>query len=429
MTSVTLIWGLLLVAVGALFCYRFRHIPWRIMTFLGDLRRAANATVVLQNYVEVLHQGQNQAFITRSAGESKPSPFSHGHWDLVAGDGIGWEKDLFYKVRGLAVHEGLLFAGITGPAPDGPHGEVWRLEMGRWTCVGSERMGPWKSGHSSVEHLLSTSAGLVVAERRGVWLLDRSGWSFAGSGLNCGEKSGPYCFSEWRGQLVAGHWGEPRVSVMQPDSTWTYLPTPPRGWGEGARTIYSMAAWNGYLYVGTGTGKFQGPSSTVWRFDGNDWEQVAGKGIRGSWLSDGIPFVLSLTPFKDRLIATLSRPPGLVAAASNVWIFDGVQWRALNPGRVPKPMADSLIMNDAVIFRDRLIVATGHSTRAPAEIWELGDSSEWRPVGPSRLKQHGSGDGGWWVYKLCADGEHLYASTAGHRGAATILRFSPDVRD
>lgn len=425
MANVTLFWGLLLIAAGAFLCFRYRDLPRQTRVYLGEARRAVNAIAGLQAHVDVLHQTLNQTSLPCSAGESKPSPFASGHWDLVGGDGVGWERDLFYKVRGLAVHNGLLYASITGPKPAGPHGEVWCLEMGRWTCVGSDRIGPWRSENSSVEHLFSTSAGLVVAERRGVWLLGRGGWSFAG-GLDCGEKSGPYCVSEWRGQLVVGHWGVPRVSVMLSDSTWRDLPNPPGGWGVGARTIYSMAAWNGHLYVGTGTGKFHGPSSTVWRFDGNDWEQVAGQGIRGSWLADGIPFVLSLTPFNDRLIATLSRPPGMASAASNVWVFDGVQWGALNPGRVPKRMADSLIMNDSVVFQDRLVVATGHSTRAPAEIWELANSSEWKPVGPPRLKQHGSGDGGWWIYKLCTDGDHLYASTAGHRGAATILRFSPD---
>lgn len=426
MANVTLLLALLLLLTAAFLCFRYRDLPSRIRAFLGEMRRAANATMGLQTYVDVLHQIQNQASIPCSVGESSISPFAHGNWDLVAGDGVGWRADFFYKVRGLATHGGLLYATITGPAPDGPHGEVWCFEMGRWTCVGGDGIGPWRPGNSSVEHLFSTSAGLVAAERSGVWLLGSGGWSFLGNGLDQGEKSGPYCFAEWRGQLIAGHWGVPRVSVMKPDSTWRYLPDPRGGWGAGARTIYSMAAWNGYLYVGTGTGKLHGPSSTVWRFDGNDWEQVAGQGIRGSWLAGGIPFVLSLTPFNDRLIATLSRPPGMASAASNVWVFDGVQWGALNPGRVPKLMADSLIMNDSVVFQDRLVVATGHSTRAPAEIWELANSSEWKPVGPPRLKQHGSGDGGWWIYKLCTDGDHLYASTAGHRGAATILRFSPD---
>jgi hypothetical protein len=92
-------------------------------------------------------------------------------------------------------------------------------------------------------------------------------------------------------------------------------------------------------------------------------------------------------------------------------------------------MAQSLIMNDAIDYRGHLVVATGHGERRAAAIWALADGEVWRSVGPERLNHPGQGEGGWWVYRLCTDGHCLYASLAGHQGAAAVLRFTPRQTD
>jgi hypothetical protein len=82
-------------------------------------------------------------------------------------------------------------------------------------------------------------------------------------------------------------------------------------------------------------------------------------------------------------------------------------------------------MNDAVVYKGRLVVATGHATRKSAQIWVLDDAKCWQPVGPPEMLTPYPSEGGWWVYRLYTDGEHLYAATAGHCGAAKVFCFTP----
>ena len=397
----------------------------RLREFFRKLRLGAEAAQIMSSHTEVLLQRLGEA--TAPQVKRGVSLFEKGgYWDLIGGDGLGWPKDTFYKVRGLVMYQGDLYASLTGPNPDGPCGEVWRQSNGIWSCVGGGSVFKAQGGYSSIEHLFSARGVLLAAERSAVWQFDGNTWLSLSEGLELDLLSGPYCFAEWEGRTTMGQWGRPRVAVLDEGGRWSYLPEPHGGWGRAVRTIYAMLAYKGYLYAATGTGKFSGASSAVWRYDGKVWEQVGGSGIRGSWTRDGIPFVLSLSEFDNRLIATVSRPPGTPAAASNVWVFDGDRWGALAVGATPALMAGSLIMNDAITYFGNLVVATGHGDRQPSGIWELVSGSRWREVGPESLARSGEGDGGWWVYRLCTDGHHLYASTAGHRGAAKIFCFTPN---
>jgi hypothetical protein len=358
---------------------------------------------------------------------SGASPFAKGVWTVLAGNGggRGWPAATFYKVRGLAVHCGALHASLTGPKADGPGGQVWRLSEEACTQVGGDLAGSWRADDSFVDHLFSMDDNtLLAAEKTGVWRLSDGQWTRMSQGLDLGEKCGPYSFASWDGQVVMGQWGHPQVARLGTDNQWTYLPGPGGGWGAGVRTIYCLAAFKGMLYVGTGTGKLNGPASTVWRYDGTSWEKVGGAGIRGSWLREGIPFVLSLTVFGECLIATISRPDDTPSGASSVWVFDGDRWGPLAVGATPTLMAESLIMNDAIVYKGHLVVATGHGTRRPAQLWMLDRAQCWQPVGPAEISAPEAGEGGWWVYRLCSDGEKLYASTAGHQGAAQVFCFS-----
>lgn len=393
----------------------------RFRRSLGRLVRTIRAITKIDQKVEFLYQLSRKTSL-----QIEPAPPLTGSWELIGGDGQGWPSNTFYKVRGLAIHEGKVFASLTGPKADGPVGEVWCLDGKTWSRIGGGTQGSWKSTPSFVDHLFSTEEGeLFAAEKTGVWQLKGDCWTRLCEGLELNTKCGPYCFTEWDGQVVMGQWGCPRVALLNNDDKWHYLPDPDGGWGQGVRTIYCLASWNGYLYAGTGTGKFAGPSSTVWRYDGHYWEKIGGHGVRGSWRRDGIPFVLSLTVFNNKLVTTLSRPEDMPASASNVWIFDGKKWGALTVGSIPYLMSNSLIMNDSIVYNDRLVVATGHNGRHPAELWELCFEESWRPITSTILESPGEGEGGWWVYRLCTDGDHLYASTAGHQGAARVLRFTP----
>jgi hypothetical protein len=356
--------------------------------------------------------------------ETNTSAFAGGQWEQIAGSGKGWPADTYYKVRGLAALDGDIYASLTGPRQDGPLGEVWQFSQNRWTCVAGGSIGPWNEP-SSVDHLFSSQGYLFAAEKHGVWRMNGGTWAALSDGLDLDAKSGPYCFADWKGRVVLGQWGNPLVAVLSDNDRWSYLPLPKGGWGDHTRTIYCLTEWRDHLYAATGTGKLSGPGATIWRYDGEHWEKIAGGGLRGSWTQTGIPFVLALTAFEDRLIATVSRPVDTPSGASNVWAFDGDRWGAVGIGASPQLMSESLIMNDVVTYNGRLVVATGHADRQPAQVWELGTGETWRPVGPTELSMPGQGEGGWWVYRLFVDGPHLYAATAGHHGAAGVFRFAP----
>jgi hypothetical protein len=416
----------ILVALGVLvfwLAYRLRHLPVRLRSLVREARDAIMAVRVLLKQAEWLAQLAQP--IPRPRPSAEPFPFDGGEWDLIAGNGRGWPAETFYKVRGLVVHGGDVYASLTGAQADGPRGEVWRWARGVWGCVGGEVDFSGSVGMSSIDHLFSSPIGLLAAHRRGVFCWSGQRWSALSSGLALDAICGPYSFADWAGRVVMGQWGRPRVAVLGEDCIWSYLPDPDGGWGPGARTIYALQEWKGQLYAATGTGKTAGPASSVWRFDGQRWEQVGGNGIRGSWSRDGIPFVLSLGIFDDRLVATLSRPPGTAAEVSNVWVFDGDLWGAWGVRSSPALMAKSLIMNDVIDYRGHLVVATGHGDRRPAAIWALSGGEVWRSVGPEFLNHPGQGVGGWWVYRLCTDGHYLYAALGGHKGAAAVLRFTP----
>lgn len=396
---------------------QLRH-EWR------EMRTAARTVITLSNGLELAYQLQMAKYTPPLPQPTGPSPFDAGRWSVLGGEGLGWPADSFYKVRGLAMHKGILHASLTGPKADGPGGQVWRLTEGNPTQVGGDVAGSWRADDSFVDHLFSADADtLLAAEKTGVWRLVDEHWQHVSEGLELDDKCGPYGFAAWEGRTVMGQWGRPRVAVLGADDQWSYLPDPEGGWGTGVRTIYCLASFKGMLYAATGTGKLTGPASAVWRYGGTSWEKVGGAGIRGSWSREGIPFVLSLTVFGECLIATISRPEDTPAGASSVWVFDGDRWGPLAVGATPALMAESLIMNDAVVFKGRLVVATGHASRRPAQVWVLDNANCWQAVGAPELEAPGAGEGGWWVYRLHTDGEHLYASTAGHQGAAKVFCF------
>ncbi|CAN7457901.1 hypothetical protein [Polaromonas sp. LjRoot131] len=426
-----LLWLLILLAAvcGLLLAAAVlrRWLP-RLRAEFRQLRAAARAVEAMAVERELGYQLQMAVQTPALPSPSGASPFDSGRWTVLAGkgDGRGWPADAFYKVRGLAMHRGALHASLTGPKADGPGGQVWRLSDEACTQVGGDLAGSWRADDSFVDHLFSLDDNtLLAAEKTGVWRLSDDRWTHISEGLALGEKCGPYSFASWNGQVVMGQWGHPRVALLGANNQWTYLPDPEGGWGAGARTIYGLVAFKGMLYAGTGTGRLTGPASAVWRYDGTSWEKVGGAGIRGSWAREGLPFVLSLGVFGECLVATVSRPEDTPKGASSVWLFDGDRWGPLAVGATPALMAESLIMNDAIVYKGRLVVATGHGTRRPAQIWMLDGSHGWRPVGPPELGHPGPGEGGWWVYRLCTDGERLYASTAGHRGAAKVFCFTP----
>lgn len=353
------------------------------------------------------------------------SPFAAGNWEKVGGDGAGWQADQFYKVRSLAFDRGTLFASLTGPTQEGPRGEVWAFADEAWHRIGGSERNSWQSEPAFVDQLVLHRGSLYAGAAQRLWCYDGSAWSDAAGSLPVNDKAGPYAFAEMEQGLAVSFWGDPAVCVFD-GFACKRLPDPYDGWGANARTVYCLAMFQGKLHAGTGTGKLSGLASSVYRFDNGEWEKVAGGGIRGSWTQEGVPFVLSLTVLGQQLVATLSRPAGTPAAASNVWAFDGEEWRPVGRGVIPAIMANSSIMNDAKVFGGHLVVATGDADKRDVRVWTLDAQQRWLDVsggafnGPANDRS-----GGYWIYSLCVGEDQLYAGTAGHQGSARVFRWKP----
>lgn len=392
-----------------------RRIRYRAVNLLKEIREKIASHSL---YGEILYQ--RMATPAELPATPEASAFATGRWEEISIESAGWPAGRMYKVRSMVWHEGKLYASLTGPNPDGPEGCVLCWDGQKWSLPGGE-----VRPTLPVEHLIAYQGNLIAAEYGGVWALSGDVWRRIDEGLPIGSDQAVYCFTEWQGKLVAGFWGKPSVAVYD-GNAWTILEPPQDGWGKRARSIYCMQSFMGALYVATGTGSFLPPGASVWRYDGQDWEKVGGQGLRGSWMTQSVPFVLSMKLWGKYLLATVSRGERLPPNASNIWVFDGSTWSPVSTDRLPALMANSLIMNDAAVFAGHLIVATGDSDHRNAQIWEDSANGDWHPVAGRLLSDAAAKDpahGGQWVYCLCVANDELYAGTAGHTGAARIFRF------
>jgi len=353
------------------------------------------------------------------------SPFAAGSWEKIGGDGAGWPADPYYKVRSLVFDRGTLFASLTGPTQEGSCGEVWAFADGIWQRIGGSERDSWPAEPAFVDQLTIHGGSLYAGASQGLWRYDGNRWSDAAGPLPVKGRAGPYAFADMDGSLAVSFWGDPAVCLFEGGGC-KRLPDPDDAWGDNARTVYCLAVFRGALYAGTGTGRLSGAASSVYRFDGGRWQKVGGAGIRGSWTQEGVPFVLSLTVFGEHLVATLSRPAGTPSAASNVWAFDGDDWRPVGCDVTPAIMARSSIMNDAKVFDGHLVVATGDSTSRDVRVWTLDARQNWNDVSSGALNGTSSDrPGGYWIYSLCVGEGDLYAGTAGHQGGARVFRWKP----
>lgn len=351
-----------------------------------------------------------------------PAGFPSGVWRRI-GEGKSWSRDDFYKIRGLAFHDGRLYASLTGPRQDGNRGEVWSWDGSMWALEGGGDRS-WPAEPSFVDHLFAHGGSLYAAVGSRVWRRAANGWQVAAEVAD-DTRAGAYCFAEHNGRMMIGRWGAPAVFALDDAGRLEALPEPRHGWGKVARTIYCLQSFEGALYAATGTGRLSGEASSVFRFDGKGWEKIGGGGVRGSWAEDGIAFVLALTTFKGMLVATLSRRPGTAGAASSVWAFDGTEWRPVGVGLTPAEMGRATILNDAIEYQGRLIVATGGSDGREAGAFSF-ERNGWLNIADDAFAPETPSENcGYWIYRLASDGQRLYAGAAGHTGAASLFEFTP----
>ncbi len=263
---------------------------------------------------------------------------SNGEWEHVGGEGLGgsWTSADYEWPYDFAVFDGALHAGLrNNKSCNGA--AVFRLNKNdTWT-----KLRHWNDVCGAYS-LLSTELALFVGldgkdvapSAAQVWRYNKSDWAkIGGNGLNGSWDFAGYGYVEslavYRGQIVASIGRPPSTGVHgvwafdQESSQWEPLGQAPAAWAD-FHIFNHLLVLDGYLFLGAGGQTHQKSAfASVWRYDGEEWELIGGKGLNGSWNSplenaDGnTEWVYRLAIWKSRLVAAVAG--GHTGAA--LWYF------------------------------------------------------------------------------------------------------------
>jgi len=372
-------------------------------------------------------------------------------WELIGGAGVNgsWPAEGFDKVRAMAVFGGRLVAGISGPELGSA--QVWLWDGSLWTKIGGDGIaGSW-GDKRRVNFLLTDEdklyAGIGTAHLSGsaeVWDFDGQQWHQLGGAathhLNGWPRERfdlPYSAAVHDHVLHVGMSTEDEaghaVVMRLVDGRWEIMGGDGKfgSWdGEaGYRGVYDLAVFREQLYAGTwGDNRHAG---SVWRFDGRQWQQVGGNGVKGSWRNRHITFVEDLVVHAERLVVSVQRSGLYRNGTSSVWSYDGTRWRQLGYSDSPT-YARSTIFNYLIEHTGAFVLATGGTIGSA--IWQLSETGEWVPLsqGPGgdawvgrQVPLKRPADSHEWIYTMVSHHGALYAGVAGYDGAAQVWRYAP----
>ena len=205
----------------------------------------------------------------------------------------------------------------------------------------------------------------------------------------------------------------------------------------------ALAVFQGNLYAGIGAA-----SADVWRFDGEVWERVEGRGVRGSWdapgdAAAGVGYrpelrwvnVLAVDPAGESLHAGVKNARG-----AQLWRFGGCRWElAGGEGDSGDWRADAYDHVYALAWhQDRLYAGMQgflstdddyQPEQGNAEVFRS-DGSRWeRVAGEGENGSWTEEDAAMWVYQLLSVGNILYAAggrlgASGKRWIGEVWRFA-----
>jgi len=199
---------------------------------------------------------------------------------------------------------------------------------------------------------------------------------------------------------------------------------------DGQERGRSLVVYQGDLYAGIGAA-----SAEVWRFDGEAWDCVGGRGVRSSWdAPDRVAAAVGYRP-ELRWVNVLAADPageslhaGVKSSrGAQLWRFDGHAWELVGgQGDNGDWRADAYDHVYALAWhRNRLyagmqgFLSTGDEyqpEQGNAEIFRL-DGNRWERVAGQGQNGSWTEDGAAiWVYQLLSVGDLLYAAI-GRRGA------------
>lgn len=371
------------------------------------------------------------------------SPFAGGEWEKIGGAGTvpGWPAG-YSKTKALTVHRDHLYVGVTRPN-QGPV-QVWRHDGKRWDQVGSaEKVADW-ARHSYVSALASDGTTLYAGIDDTVWAFDGiGGWRQIGGDGRAGSWpsgvfSNAYSLALYRGRLMAGMTGGTQAAVYAyAGGAWEKIAGGGMraGWDEDRYTgVYELWSHSdGYLYAGLTANP--GPTA-VFRFDGTRWDKIGGDGVRGSWRNPGFTYVLSFASLDGRLVISMNRHPLIEGNFSSIWAFDGREWQPVGLGNIPALWGQMHNYNALAAYRGRLVVGAGGHPAGNASVWEIdggirpvmvgghGVLRSWGRPEPRGLDLLHSGTSEL-VYRFVVWRGDLIAGFGDDPGSAQVWRYRP----
>jgi trimeric autotransporter adhesin len=240
-----------------------------------------------------------------------PAHFTSYRGDLIAAGGFGSAGDV--EARGVARWDGVNWHPLGGGVGNAVVGVIDALDVyDDQLIVGGN----------------FTGAGGVPVQHIAAWDADTQSWSDVGGGVSGGEIPRVHALAVYDGDLIAaGEFssagGSPAFNIARWDGAqWHAM-------GAGVGIVFSMAEFNGDLYVSVFSGL-----DGMQRWDGSAWHAVPG-GFNN----------FSMTVWDGKLISGFLDP----------WAFDGNTWTML-PGWSWDPDGAGVGNFEYVVFEGDLIV-------------------------------------------------------------------------
>lgn len=279
-------------------------------------------------YSMISYKGALYVGLGGSGNQATVWKYDGNSWTQVGGAGVSgtWSYGE-NTVESMTVFQDKLYIGLG--VNSAFTADIWQYDGSAWTQVGGELSntgstinGSWQTNPRGVDSMTvfnnQLCAGLGGNSRSEVWCWAGSGnWvQIGGAGVNSSwslpSGSSIYSITSYNGKLYAGvSTTNGHISmVWQWDgSTWTQVGGSGinSSWADTSYSyLKSMTVYNGNLYVGTSFTGSGSPTGDVWRYDGNSWTQVGGKGINGGWASvDLREEVPTMSVYKGKLYAGL----------------------------------------------------------------------------------------------------------------------------
>ena len=205
--------------------------------------------------------------------------------------------------------------------------------------------------------LLVVLAGMILCGNvyADIWMNNSPGWDASNSQADS--------MAAYNGFLYVGtaHFGGNGSEVWSYDGTTWVNSTP--SWGSGNVDVWSMTVYNGYLYAGTQNFS----AAQVWKKDGTTWTNVS-----PGWGSIN-QSAMSMTTYNGILYAGTAASSG----GAQVWSYDGTTWTnvstATTPWGSPSTNAESM-----AVYNNLLYIGFRNSTNG-AQVWSY-DGTTWTNV-------------------------------------------------